>query len=462
MSEQETMPVEATGASDPADALLAEAHAAAGGRQIAPESSEAAGPARFTPEQPLTARVMANTRLTSDDSKADVRHIVLDTGETDYPFVEGQSLGILPPGARQQPRLYAISCPRDGERPGERTLSLTVKREPGGICSNFLCDLGEGETVDLTGPYGETFLLPADPEARLLMICTGTGSAPMRAFTMARERSVGKKSGGMVLFFDGQTPDSFPYLTSLNRVPSSLLQKHLVFSRMPGAKKEYVHDRMRTEEDTIAELLQDPKTHIYISGPKEMEDGVERAFTNIAESIGQQWRNLRDILREEGRYHIETYRQSNDTGARPAGHAAAFEHEIRVTWGDCDPAKIVYTARVPAFALDAINAWWEAQTGEGWYQMELDRNVGTPFVSMRLDFQAPITPHHRLICRVWPARLGETSISFRVEGRQDGKRCFDGEFVSVFTRADAFQKAPPPDRLRRVVEAHIPREGAPA
>jgi benzoyl-CoA 2,3-dioxygenase component A len=38
-----------------------------------------------------------------------------------------------------------------------------------------------------------------------------------------------------------------------------------------------------------------------------MEEGVEKAFTNIAESIGQQWVALRDVMREEGRYHVETY-----------------------------------------------------------------------------------------------------------------------------------------------------------
>ena len=86
----------------------------------------------------------------------------------------------------------------------------------------------------------------------------------------------------------------------------------------------------------------------------------------------------------------------------------ALRHEIRVTWGDCDPAKIAYTARLPWFALDAINAWWEDRLGgDGWFQMELDRNVGTPFVHMSMDFLAPVTPRDRLICHVWPARLGK-------------------------------------------------------
>ena len=112
-----------------------------------------------------------------------------------------------------------------------------------------------------------------------------------------------------------------------------------------------------------------------------------------------------------------------------------FEHVIGIGWGDCDPAKIVYTARIPGFALNAINAWWEHHLdGDGWFQMELDRNVGTPFVHMSLDFKSPITPRHRLICKVWPSRLGDTSISFRVDGFQDGTLCFEGKFVCVFYR----------------------------
>jgi len=102
--------------------------------------------------------------------------------------------------------------------------------------------------------------------------------------------------------------------------------------------------------------------------------------------------------------------------ARPAG---AHVHDIRVTWGDCDPAKIAYTGRLPWFALDAINGWWETHLGgDGWFQMELDRNVGTPFVRLEMDFKSPVTPRHRLNCHVWPVRLGETSITFRVDGVQ--------------------------------------------
>lgn len=134
----------------------------------------------------------------------------------------------------------------------------------------------------------------------------------------------------------------------------------------------------------------------------------------------------------------------------------SYEHEIRVTWADCDPAKIAYTGRIPYWALESINGFWEdLLDGDGWYQMELDRNFGTPFVHLSIDFRAPVTPRHRLICRVVPERLGETSITFRVEGRQDGTLCFEGTFVNVFTQADEFRKAPPPAEVREKVEASM-------
>lgn len=138
-----------------------------------------------------------------------------------------------------------------------------------------------------------------------------------------------------------------------------------------------------------------------------------------------------------------------------------FTHDIRVTWGDCDPARIAYSPRIPAWALEAIDAWWEHHLGGGFYQMELDMGFGTPFVRMALDFRAPITPRHRLVCAVWPNRLGETSVGFHVEGRQDGALCFEGDFVSVFIRAGAIAKAPPPDRVRALVAAHLVPPDAP-
>lgn len=297
---------------DPVSALLAQAHSGAGGKTKAPNSASKPTINLYNLSNAIEAVVQGNYRLTDKDSDSDVRHIILDFQGKPFPVLEGQSLGIIAPGVDDEgnahlPRLYSASSPRDGERAGYHNVSLTVKRDEGGLCSNYLCDLDKGDKVNVTGPFGATFLMPTDPSARLLMICTGTGSAPMRAFTMARERTHGPIESGMVMFFGARTPESLPYFGPLKKMPKALLLQHLVFSRLAGQDKEYVQDRMRQEEDLIVEMLQDANTHIYICGLKDMEQGVEEAFANIAESAGESWQTLRDGMREDGRYHVETY-----------------------------------------------------------------------------------------------------------------------------------------------------------
>ncbi len=292
-------------------ALLADAHKGAGGKARAPASAAKPTINMYNLAKPAEATVQGNYRLTQDPDH-DVRHIILNFGTLPFPVLEGQSIGIIPPGQDAEgkphlPRLYSVSSPRDGERPNFNNLSLTVKREPGGLCSNHVCDLAKGDKVQVTGPFGATFLMPEDARARLLMICTGTGSAAFRAFTMRRQRSTGAKSGGMTMFFGARNPECLPYFGPLAKVPETLLCKHMVFSRTPGAAREYVQDRMRAQSGAVADLLADPNTHIYICGLRGMEEGVEAALTGIAEGIGRDWTTLRDEMRGEGRYHVETY-----------------------------------------------------------------------------------------------------------------------------------------------------------
>lgn len=297
---------------DPVAALLAEAHKGAGGQTRAPSSATKPTVNLYNLGQSIEAVVQGNYRITEGGPDNDVRHIIIDFEGKPFPVLEGQSLGIIAPGNDEYgkphlPRLYSASSPRDGERPGYHNVSLTVKRDEGGVCSNYLCDLRKGNRINVTGPFGATFLMPTDPAARLLMICTGTGSAPMRAFTMARERTVGAREGGMVMFFGARTPESLPYFGPLKKLPENLLQKHLVFSRDSGQEKEYVQDRMHTEQALVAEMLLDANTYIYICGLKAMEQGVEAALVSITNSFGESWQALRDTMREEGRYHVETY-----------------------------------------------------------------------------------------------------------------------------------------------------------
>ena len=144
----------------------------------------------------VSATVVGNVRVTEAGKDYDTHHIVVDFGAMPFPVLEGQSIGILPPGADadgrpHHPRQYSVASPRNGERPGYNNVSLTVKRvledhqgrPTRGIVSNYLCNLSVGDKVEVTGPFGVSFLMPNHPKSAIVMICTGTGSAPMRAMT---------------------------------------------------------------------------------------------------------------------------------------------------------------------------------------------------------------------------------------------------------------------------------------
>ena len=141
--------------------------------------------------------------------------------------------------------------------------------------------------------------------------------------------------------------------------------------------------------------------------------------------------------------------------ARNELNSGVFTHVIHVRWSDCDPAKIAYTGRIPYFALEAIDAWWEAHVGDDWFRMNVDKDVGTPFVHLSVDFTSPVTPRHRLVCEVRLVKLGESSVRFAVRGLQDGILCFEGEFVEVFVAAEAHRKIPVPAHIRPILEGLV-------
>lgn len=303
---------EANAVEDEVAAIFARAHEGMGGKSVAPYTASKPAINLYNRSKPAIATVTGAYRLTAEDAEADVRHIILDFGNQSFPVLEGQSIGIVPPGvdAEGKPhniRLYSIASPRHGERPNTNNLSLTIKREPHGVCSNYMCDLKKGDKVQVTGPFGATFLMPNDPMANIIMICTGTGSAPFRGFTEWKRRIMPGAPGRYVIFFGARRPEELPYFGPLQKVPDSLLNKHFAWSRVPGQPKTYVQDLMRQQAAMVADLIKSEATHIYICGLKGMEQGVDAALDDICRGVGLVWGDLRKAMREKGRYHVETY-----------------------------------------------------------------------------------------------------------------------------------------------------------
>jgi benzoyl-CoA 2,3-dioxygenase component A len=288
----------------------------------------------YTHRQPVVATVAGNFRVTDLGTDSDTHHIVLDFGSMPFPVLEGQSLGILPPGtdAAGRPhhaRQYSIASPRDGERPGYNNVALTVKRvlvdhdgqAVRGVASNYLCDLAKGDRVQVIGPFGSSFLMPNHAGAHLLMICTGTGSAPMRAMTERRRRAYAPiaaagaagpqgqaaEDGRLMLFFGARSQRELPYFGPLARLPRDFIDIELAYSRSADHPKRYVQDALRERGSDVAALLADPATHVYVCGLKAMEGGVLQALQEVAAGHSLDWPTLHQQLKAEGRLHFETY-----------------------------------------------------------------------------------------------------------------------------------------------------------
>ncbi|MEK8051496.1 benzoyl-CoA 2,3-epoxidase subunit BoxA [Ideonella sp. DXS22W] len=274
----------------------------------------------------ITATVAGNLRVTEVGTEYDTHHIVLDFGALPFPVLEGQSIGIVPPGtdANGRPhhaRQYSVASPRNGERPGHNNLSLTVKRvledhqgrPVRGVASNFVCDLKVGDTVQVIGPFGTSFLMPNHPKSHIVMICTGTGSAPMRAMTEWRRRqrqSAQFEGGRLMLFFGARSQQELPYFGPLQSLPKDFIDINFAFSRMNGRNgqpRKYVQDAMRERAADLATLLADPLAHFYVCGLKAMEEGVVLALRDIAHGAGLEWDTVGATLKREGRLHLETY-----------------------------------------------------------------------------------------------------------------------------------------------------------
>lgn len=281
----------------------------------------------YRPNAPLPSRLLSNVRLTPEGHPSDVRHLVFELEQGDFRYLEGQSVGILPPGLDEagkphKLRLYSVASTRRGDRDDARTVSLCVKRvlftEPAtgqefrGVASNYLCDLVPGDQVQMTGPVGRTFLLPEDPAASVVMIATGTGIAPFRAFLHELFRPESAFLGQARLFFGMPTSAEILYQAEIEACAdrAASFRHFYAISReqqTPDGRRMYVQDRIREHGDALWPLIEDPGTYFYICGLKGMEDGVAAAFGAIAGYHGRDWAELHAGLKGSRRWHVETY-----------------------------------------------------------------------------------------------------------------------------------------------------------
>ena len=288
----------------------------------------------YRPKTPYEGTVIENYSLLKEGAIGRVNHITFDlsTSEPFLNYVEGQSIGIMPAGedANGKPhklRLYSIASTRHGDNFEGKTVSLCVRQLQyekdgetiNGVCSTYLCDIKPGDKVKITGPVGKEMLLPEEENANIVMLATGTGIAPMRAYLRRmfedseRNKNNWNFQGKAWLFMGAPKSANLLYEEDLQRYlekyPENFKYTKAISREQQNQKggRMYIQDRVLESANELFNMIEDEKTHIYLCGLKGMEPGIDEAMTQAAEAKGLNWSELRPQLKKAGRWHVETY-----------------------------------------------------------------------------------------------------------------------------------------------------------
>jgi ferredoxin--NADP+ reductase len=269
-----------------------------------------------------TAMLLSTERITPRDSEAEVRHLVLQMPVRHFEYREGQSVGVLAPGPhefgnRQHLRLYSIANSRRGEGGRGKTISICVRRcfyiddingeRYPGKASNFLCDAQPGDSIQITGPFGNPWTIPEDNTANLLMIGVGTGIAPFRAFTRYIYEERGGWRGNVRLFYGAKTGMDLLYMNDLNKdlamyYDQSTFKAFEALSPRPAFDAPPALDHVLAENSfDVWDMLQSSKTFVYLAGLMDAARNFERAMIVRAGSEGAWYGKLAELI-DEKRY----------------------------------------------------------------------------------------------------------------------------------------------------------------
>jgi ferredoxin--NADP+ reductase len=270
------------------------------------------------------ARVLSSQRITPESSSEEVREIVLEIDRDAFDYQPGQSIGVIVAGEhamghKHHFRLYSVADTPSTPAGGKPQVTLCVKRcnyideysgeEYEGIASNFLCDLGVGDTLTINGPFGMPFEVPEDHDADLLLIGMGTGIAPFRALVKHIYRDIKDWRGRIRLFYGAQTGLEMLYMNDekddfAQYYDEETFQAFKALSPRPHWADPIAMDyALEERSEEILSMLDNPRTHIYVAGRAEIIETLDRFFGNMLGSE-EKWARRKAEL-QAGRRWVE-------------------------------------------------------------------------------------------------------------------------------------------------------------
>jgi len=108
-------------------------------------------------------------------------------------------------------RSYSLATIHDHALGPGDAVEIAVSYVPGGAATALFEGLGEGDTVQASGPFGRFCLMPADANRRYLLIGTGTGVTPYRSMLPLLAQAIAGRGVEVVVLFGARTPEELLY-----------------------------------------------------------------------------------------------------------------------------------------------------------------------------------------------------------------------------------------------------------
>ncbi|HSN84120.1 MAG TPA: FAD-binding oxidoreductase [Polyangiales bacterium] len=276
----------------------------------------------YDTRQRFQATVVASERITPEASDIEVRELTLEIQKPGFELDLGQNVGVLAPGAKafgkeHHFRLYSVADLPERGPGGLARIKIVVRRtsyvdkysgeEYPGVASNYLCDLAPGDSITMSGPYGLAFEVPEEMDADLILIGTGTGIAPFRAFVKHLYKNVPEWKGTITLFYGARSGLELLYMNDerddfAQYYDTETFQAFKALSPRPAWSAPIDWEGALAQRgQELWKLLEQPNTYVYVAGLEKMRDELDEAFTEIAGSEDK-WARRKAELVAGGRW----------------------------------------------------------------------------------------------------------------------------------------------------------------
>ena len=130
----------------------------------------------------------------------------------------------------------------------------------------------------------------------------------------------------------------------------------------------------------------------------------------------------------------------------------SFSTRIKVRFGDCDPAGLVYYPVIFHYCHIAMEEFFAERCRISYHRLMADERIGFPTVNVQAEFFVPLVYGDEADVEVSVARIGQSSVTleYSIRRASDAVLCARSTNVHVSMNLDARRPLPIPDRYRRI------------